>query len=279
MTSVSFPSKVGLATLMAASLLIIAATMLALYIVLVRIELQSALSFEHPPDDVALEENDGDEGDNKSTDNKSSKMKDESGGKGGNDDIVERRLHLPMYRRAILAAVVLITAFMTYLLLSLSNANVVLRWIGMFVVLALLVRQSIFEEVRRERLDRLAAIFSLVLVLAMALNLAVYANRQHAQGDIYEGKARIVGYDYSSYKQDRNDTILRTDLEVAWGRWWGCPNMPPDTTCQAFVSGALCEAKEEDTNSRKRQLLLTQHQPRRQKRTHPSTHATKHCGS
>ncbi|KAL7576441.1 hypothetical protein ACA910_018241 [Epithemia clementina (nom. ined.)] len=258
----NFPKQIGLSSLMAASLLIIVSTMLAIYVLLVRIELQTTLSFS---DDTELEENGEGPQHSVTTTGKNSKSamtttntNHEEGvlHQNGNkitpsfdeDAGVARRLHLPLYRRGALAGVVSIITLMAYLLLALSNANVVLCWIGMFVVLGLLLRQSIFEEVRRERMDRLAAIFSLVLLLAMSLNLAVYANRQHAQGDIYQGKARIVGYDYDSYKQNMDDKILRTDLEVEWGGWWGCPNLPDDFTCRGFVAGALCEAKEDDAD-------------------------------
>ena len=238
---------------MGAALLTIFFTMLAFYVLLVQIELQSTLSFADSVDEVGLEEN-GDQGE---TAAKGKPMDGKENGSEPSDkeSSVSRRMHLPRFRRGVLAAVVGIVTFMTYLLLALSNANVVLCWIGMFTMLGLLLRQSIFDEVRRERLDRLSGIFSCVLILAMALNLAVYANRQHAQGDIYEGKARIVGYDFGSYTQDKDDKILRTDLEVEWGGWWGCPNLPEDMTCHGLVAGALCEVKEDDSGNRKRHLL------------------------
>mmetsp|Transcript_7557 Transcript_7557/g.20959 ORF Transcript_7557/g.20959 Transcript_7557/m.20959 type:complete len:510 (-) Transcript_7557:46-1575(-) len=274
--SYDFPVQSALSLLMAVAILTTVTAMGAFYVLLVQIELQATLRFDDE-DDVELEENDPNESSeqednyvnasgvarasNKEFQAKNGSNKPMDAVEGGGDDSEEegvaRRLYLPNYRRAALAAIVIIITFMIYLLLALSNANIVLSWIGMAVVVALLLRQAIFEEVRRERLDRLAALFSLLLILAMCMNLVVYSHNQHAQGDIYEGKARIVGYDYSSYSQDKEkDTILRTDLEVAWGHDWGCPN-DPNQDCQAFVNGALCETKE-DNGGRQRMLQKQQ---------------------
>ena len=201
------------------------------------------------------------------------------------DETVMRRLYLPMHRRGTLAAVVILLTFMSYLLLVRSNANVVLSWLGMLLILLLLLRQSIAEELRRQRLDRLSSILSLILIMALSLNLATYANQQHAQGDIYEGSARIIGYDLGSYNQTEEDTTIRTDLDVSWGGQWGCPNIP-DQYCIANVSGALCEttvnttqddaadAADNDNNDNRRRARRTlqlqpsffkQQQPRRRR--------------
>mmetsp|Transcript_1446 Transcript_1446/g.1978 ORF Transcript_1446/g.1978 Transcript_1446/m.1978 type:complete len:562 (+) Transcript_1446:343-2028(+) len=243
--SYDFPRQPALALLMAVALLTVVTTILAMYMLLVQIELQATLTFDDAEEDVELEENDEDDYVNAAgVTEKSNKDTTKPKGSGETEEGVARRLHLPNYRRAALAGIVVIVTFMAYLLLALSNANFILSWIGMAIILGLLMRPTIFEEVRRDRFDRLSCLVSLLLVLAMSLNLMVYANNQHAQGDIYEGKARIVGYDYSSYEQDKDqDTILRSDLEVAWGGTWGCPNVP-DQACQTFVNGALCETEE-----------------------------------
>lgn len=224
--------------------------MLVMYVVLTQIELQTTLSFalSTADNEVELEENAPDATDGHHHQGKSSSESTKKSGSKAEEAVMARHLHLPLYRRLALAAVVSIITFMVYLLLALSSANFVLCWMGMIIVMALLLRQAIFDEVRRDRLDRLAAIVSLVLLLAMAINLAVYANRQHAQGDLYEGKARIVGYDMSNYNQSKDDQMLRTDMEVEWGWSWGCPNLDNDFSCRSFVHGALCEAKEDNSS-------------------------------
>ena len=41
--------------------------------------------------------------------------------------------------------------------------------------------------------------------------------------------------------------MTRTDLEVAWGGRWGCPQVN-NKQCTAFVQGAMCEAEKKDEN-------------------------------
>ena len=251
--SYDFPGHAALSLLMAVALLTILTSIAAMYMLLVQIELQATLTFDDAEEDVELEESPEDDGyvnasnvvnkgavEKEGTSTSSVQVEEETG--------PARRLRLPNFRRAALAGIVAIITFMSYLLLAVSNANFILQWIGMAIILGILMRPTIFEEVRRDRYDRLASLLSLLLVLAMSLNLMVYANQQHAQGDIYEGKARIIGYDYESYSQEKDDKILRTDLEVAWGGEWGCPNVP-DQSCTAYVSGALCETEEKNRRS------------------------------
>ena len=280
LSSMSFPTETGLATLLAASLLAIGSTVLTMYIILVQIELQRTLSFASEEDEVQLEESTNeDEGvsPNVVKNGDATKPAKQSPSSSNEVDTVSRRLYLPRYRRASLAASVVLITFMAYLLLARSNANVVLNWLGMITVLGLSLRSSIAEELQRDRFERLACIASMVLILAMAMNLAVYANQQHAQGDIYEGEARIISYDSTSYSQDEGkDSTLRMDLQVAWGGSWGCPNLK-DQWCEAPVAGTLCEttAKSVQGGNQRRTNFLPQ-SPRSPRRQQQQSHGHSH---
>jgi len=70
-----------------------------------------------------------------------------------------------------------------------------------------------------------------------------YAAMGLAEGTIYTGSARIVGYDDKEYTNSADELITRIDLQVSWGGAWGCPRM--DKTCYAKVQGALCEQKDD----------------------------------
>ncbi|KAL7576432.1 hypothetical protein ACA910_018234 [Epithemia clementina (nom. ined.)] len=273
----SFPTQIGLSILLAAALFTICSTVLGMYVILVQIELQHTLGFmadEEAEHEVHLKETTSNEDDLSATLSitTTSNGGSSSGGSktsSNNKEMesqqqprqvkapqpptpsledegrVGRRLYLPRHRRGALAAIVITITFMSYLLLARSNANAVLNWLGMMTVLGLLLHTTVMEELSRDRFERLATLLSMVLMLAMALNLAVYANQQHAQGDLYQGKARIISYDTSLYTQDTTkDTTLRTDLQVAWGGTWGCPNQV-NRYCEAPVAGALCETDDQ----------------------------------
>lgn len=97
------------------------------------------------------------------------------------------------------------------------------------------------DEIRRRRYDRLGAILTLIIFAASFLSLITYASVGLKEGTIYEGPARIIGYDTSTYethgnvkssssstsskknKGGANDEVFATrmDLEVAWGGDWG----------------------------------------------------------
>ena len=64
-----------------------------------------------------------------------------------------------------------------------------------------------------------------------------------------------TGFDYDNYDNSVGD-VTRTDLEVAWGGRWGCPDVD-NKQCTAFVQGAMCEAekKEGDDDGKLRRIL------------------------
>lgn len=49
---------------------------------------------------------------------------------------------------------------------------------------------------RRQRLDRIAAIITLIFLSASFMSLASYARQSLNEGEIYQGQARIVGTSY-----------------------------------------------------------------------------------
>jgi hypothetical protein len=124
---------------------------------------------------------------------------------------------------------------LTYLLLVVSNAPIALRGLGSLVVFFIFLRFQIGEEIRRQRLDRITLLVSLFLVIASMLSLCVYSMKMLKQGEIYEGPARIVGYDMSNYNNTQHDPTTRTDIAVTWGENWGCP-----------LSGVIKDDMEED---------------------------------
>lgn len=138
---------------------------------------------------------------------------------------------------------------LTYLLLVVSPAPLWLTTIGSLCVLGIFLRYQIGDELRRKRLDRLALIISLFMVIAGSLSMATYAQKTLNQGEIYQGPARIVAYDGSNYNNANNNnnnaqqdsTLTRTDLMVSWGNSWGCPQSG-GKVCQAQVEGAMCQA-------------------------------------
>ena len=105
---------------------------------------------------------------------------------------------------------------------------------------------------RRQRLDRIVAIVTLIFFAASFMSLAVYAKKSIQEGEIYQGKARIIGFDYENYN-DKDGDVTRTDLEVAWGGEWGCPK-EGGKQCTAFVQGAMCESEDKDNGKFRRFL-------------------------
>lgn len=142
-----------------------------------------------------------------------------------------------------------------YLLLVFLPSGLGLSILGVVSIALILLRSYIYEELRRSRLDRLAAILTFFLVIASMLSLVTYARLTLKAGYIYQGRARIVGHDETKYSDGKED-YFRTDLLVAWGGSWGCPFDDASKQCQAMVSGALCEIKSND-DERRRRLLDT----------------------
>jgi hypothetical protein len=152
---------------------------------------------------------------------------------------------------------VALLTFVNYLLMVYLPSGVVPSLIAMVFLTAILLRTQLMEDLRRKRFDRISAVFTLLIFMASFLSLCTYATIGHKEGGVYEGKARIVGYDVTNYNDgakggDMQSGAVRTDLEVEWGGQWGCPDTP-EKQCHAYVSGALCEAK---TNRRRRSRTL-----------------------
>lgn len=72
------------------------------------------------------------------------------------------------------------------------------------------------------------------------LSLIVYSLKTLKQGEIYEGPARIIGYDLSQYNNTKHDPTTRTDIAVSWGKGWGCP-LSGGKVCQSKIHGAMCQ--------------------------------------
>jgi len=160
---------------------------------------------------------------------------------------------------ASLAALVLLT----YLLLVVSNAPIFLRMVGSLCVFGMFLRYQIGDELRRQRIDRLMLLLSLFLLIASMLSTIVYSFKTLSQGEIYEGPARIVGYDMEQYNNSKHDPTTRTDMAVSWGKNWGCP-MSGGKVCQSRIQGAMCQTtpakeqtKHKPKNSRRKRKMRT----------------------
>ena len=240
-----FPKENGLAVLVGAASFTLVVTMVLIYCVLIQMELQYTLSL---PNKLELEDVSSPNDNNREDDSPSSLSPKNDKEDKNNNEQVNGRMRISKCRKMALAGMVGVLTLLTYLLLVKSNASVLLSWVGMIVIFFMLLNYHMMDEIRRQRLDRMSAIVSCILLLAMALHLLVYAKQQVADGQIHQGKARIIGYDMSMYDDSKDqDTIVRTDLFVSWGGAWGCPNHP-DTYCEATVQGALCETEVKDEN-------------------------------
>eukprot|EP00536_Pseudo-nitzschia_multiseries_P004256 jgi/Psemu1/323395/estExt_fgenesh1_pg.C_700015 len=138
-------------------------------------------------------------------------------------------------------ASVSVLVLLTYLLLVSSNAPVFLRVVGSLCVFGVFLRYQIGDEIRRQRIDRIMLLLSLFLLIASMLSTIVYSMKTLSQGEIYEGPARIVGYDLQQYNNSKHDPTTRTDIAVSWGKDWGCP-MSGGKVCQAKIQGAMCQS-------------------------------------
>ena len=104
------------------------------------------------------------------------------------------------------------------------------------------LRYQIGDEVRRQRVDRIMLLLSLFLLIASMLSTLVYSMKSLSQGEIYEGAARVVGYDMEQYNNSQHDPTTRTDIAVSWGRDWGCP-LSGGKVCQHNIEGAMCQVR------------------------------------
>ncbi len=136
---------------------------------------------------------------------------------------------------------------LTYLLLVVTDAPVWASALGSLSVFGIFLRYQIGDELRRQRIDRIVLMMSLFLLIASLMSVCTYAFKSLGNGEIYEGPARIVGYDRSGYNNTDHDPSTRTDLEVQWGKSWGCP-LSGGKVCQAVVQGAMCTVNLEPTN-------------------------------
>lgn len=141
--------------------------------------------------------------------------------------------------------------FLNYLLMVYLPSGVMPSLVAMTCLTAILLRAQLIEDMRRKRFDRISTIFTLLIFMAGFLSLCTYATIGKREGGVYEGPARIVGYDVTNYNNKKEDNVLRTDLEVEWGGKWGCPDTPQQQ-CHAYVSGALCEVKDENARRMKK---------------------------
>lgn len=134
-----------------------------------------------------------------------------------------------------------ILMLLNYLLLVYLPGSIGLSFIAVFSIWGLTLHDYLMEELlRRKRIDRIVLLLALFFSIAMSLTAFTYHRITFVQGDVYQGSARIVGYDTSVY-QNSDGKSLRTNLEVNWGGQWACPRT--DTQCQAVVEGALCQTK------------------------------------
>lgn len=136
---------------------------------------------------------------------------------------------------------------LTYLLLVVSQAPLWASALGSISVFGVFLKYQIGDELRRQRLDRIVLMMSLFLFIASLMCVCTYSFKSLGNGEIYEGPARIVGYDQSSYNNTDHDPSTRTDLEVQWGKSWGCP-LSGGKVCQAVVQGAMCTVNLEPAN-------------------------------
>lgn len=174
-----------------------------------------------------------------------------------NGDTKFIRTKLNLEEKLYLYVMVSILLFITYLLLVYLPSGATASLIGTILISCVILKPQLTDDIlRRKRYDRVSAIFTLLIFAASSMSLMTYGRIGLQEGMIYEGPARIIGYDTSVYESttktnddDNNNSgkvmkeATRMDLEVAWGGQWGCPDNG-GVQCQAFVSGALCEVDE-----------------------------------
>lgn len=139
---------------------------------------------------------------------------------------------------------VMIVILFIYLLLVFLPGSIWLSFFAVMIVWVLALQSYLQDEIkRRRRFDRIATLLGLFSIIAGSLALITYCHMSLKEGNIYEGPARIVGYDDTSYTNTDGST-MRADLVVSWGGMWGCPDIG-GKQCTATVQGALCETEYE----------------------------------
>ena len=142
---------------------------------------------------------------------------------------------------------VMIVLLFIFLLLVYLPGSIWLSFVAVIIVWVLALQSYLRDELkRRQRIDRITTLLGLFSIIAGSFCLITYCHLALKEGSIYEGPARIVGYDDSTYSNTDGDT-MRADLIVSWGGMWGCPDLD-GKQCTATVQGALCET-EYDTTS------------------------------
>ena len=136
------------------------------------------------------------------------------------------RSKLTLEEKLILYAMVCLLLFLTYLLLVYLPSGVMASLIGTLCISCVTFKTQVSDEIRRRRYDRLSAILTLIIFGASFLSLITYASVGLKESIIYEGPARIIGYDTSTYETHGGSgngevSATRMDLEVAWGGNWG----------------------------------------------------------
>lgn len=159
---------------------------------------------------------------------------------------------------------VMIVILFIYLLLVFLPGSIWLSFFAVIIVWVLALQSYLRDEIkRRRRLDRITTLLGLFSIIAGSLALVTYCHLALKEGDIYEGPARIVGYDDTSYN-NKDGSTMRADLVVAWGGMWGCPDIG-GKQCTATVQGALCEteyATNTDTGGSDRRRRRSRHSRR-----------------
>lgn len=153
----------------------------------------------------------------------------------------DSRRRLSWNQRVQIFAHVTVLILFNYLLLVFLPGSVLLSFLAMTAVWILALHSYLRDELRRSRYDRLFTMIALFFIIAGCLTLVTYCRLALNEGRIYEGPARIVGYDDAVYNNKDGQT-MRADLQVAWGYEWGCPD-EGGKVCEATVQGALCETK------------------------------------
>lgn len=172
-----------------------------------------------------------------------------------------------------------------YLILVVSKAPAWATILGSLCVFVIFFRYQIGDEWRGRRKDRIALLLTLFLFLASLMSMCTYCWKSLADGEIYEGPARIVEYDQSQYTNDEHDLNTRADLKVEWGKDWGCP-LSGSKLCQADVHGAMCTVNLEPGDRQRRHRRRTRRSGatpnQKKKRTlqsHPTSQSTSHTNA
>lgn len=163
---------------------------------------------------------------------------------------MKRSRRVRMSFKLMQVASVCCLVLLTYLLLVVTSAPMWASVLGSVIVFGIFLRYQIGDELRRQRVDRIALMLSLFLMIAGLMSLCTYCFKSLGNGEIYEGPARIIGYNQEQYNNTEHDPSTRADLLVQWGKDWGCP-LSGGKVCQAQVHGAMCTANLDRRNRRR----------------------------